>query len=106
MNTATTATESHMSHEMQLATLLGIKSLFNDGFNVTAIAGILEGKVKAADERGGWEKAKANVDQGAPFNISLIGTGLFSPSVERIFAIVDRSDRAIETAIELLKTIR
>ncbi len=106
MNTATTATESHMSHEMQLATLLGIKSLFNDGFNITSIAGILEGKVKAADERGGWGKVKANLDQGAPFNISLIGTGLFSCSVERILAIVERPDRAIDTAIDLLKSIR
>jgi hypothetical protein len=106
MNTATTATGSHMSHEMQLATLLGIKSLFNDGFNASSIAGILEGQVKAADERGGWGKAKTNLDQGAPFIISLIGTGLFSSSVERIFAIVDRPDRAIDGAIELLKAIR
>lgn len=106
MNTATTATESHMSHEMQLATLLGIKSLSNDGFNVTTIADILEGKVKDADERGGWSKAKANLDQGAPFIVSLIGTGLFSSPVERIFAIIERPDRAIDAAIELLKAIR
>ncbi|MFK3607866.1 hypothetical protein PVE_R2G0547 [Pseudomonas veronii 1YdBTEX2] len=106
MNTQTEGADCQLTPEMQLATLLCIQSLFNEGFKATSIVGKLAEKVVNSAEREGWEKVMANLIQESSLNNSLIGTGLFTTSIERILAIIERPDRAIEVAIDLLKAIR
>lgn len=93
------------SPQEQLATLLGIQACLNSGMKLTSIASKLAGSCNDDRERFRWENVKAAVEADESFGVAVINSGLFSASVERIFAVVDDADKAVATSIEFVKAV-
>lgn len=94
-----------MKYSEQLAVMLTIQACVKTGKPYVEIVRRLRDREVSEARKQAWDQFIAQVEQPTNFGIALADTGLFSPDVENILAVVNEAEHAPATVIEYLRII-
>lgn len=94
-----------MKYSEQLAVMLTIQASVKTGKTYVEIVRRLRHREVSEVRKQAWDQFIAQVELPTNFGIALADTGLFTPDVENILAVVNESEQAPAAVIEYLRII-